>query len=116
MPMVPDMVERLTGRRPISHGNPELLVTRGAAYHAHLLSGEPVAHRKGPIGMKKSDMTSVLHSGIGVQTVVLNAAGDDIDYDSVAGGHVCGWRAMGQPGALLRGHSSAIVTSEEGAG
>jgi len=79
MPMIGDMIERVTGRRPLSHGNPELLVTRGAAYHAHLLGGDVILHPEGPCGLKKSDMTSVLHSGIGVQTVKLNAAGDDVE-------------------------------------
>jgi molecular chaperone DnaK len=42
MPMVREMVEAKMGRAPIQHGNPELLVTIGAAYYAHLLTGKPV--------------------------------------------------------------------------
>jgi molecular chaperone DnaK len=37
MPMVKKMIEGVTGRPPLTHKNPELLVTIGAAYWAHLL-------------------------------------------------------------------------------
>jgi len=42
MPMVREMIQRVTGREPLSHGNPDLLVSIGAAYWAHLLTGENV--------------------------------------------------------------------------
>jgi molecular chaperone DnaK len=42
MPMVKKMVEGVLGRPPLQHKNPELLVTIGAAYWAHLLSGAPI--------------------------------------------------------------------------
>ena len=38
MPMVQTMVEEVTGREPLRHGNPELLVSIGASYWAHLLN------------------------------------------------------------------------------
>jgi molecular chaperone DnaK len=38
MPMVREMVTRKMGREPIMHRNPNLLVTIGAAYWAHLLT------------------------------------------------------------------------------
>jgi molecular chaperone DnaK (HSP70) len=37
MPMVKQMVERVMGKPPFTHKNPELLVTMGAAYWAYLL-------------------------------------------------------------------------------
>jgi molecular chaperone DnaK (HSP70) len=37
MPMVKKMIEGVMGRPPLQHRNPELLVTIGAAYWAHLL-------------------------------------------------------------------------------
>jgi molecular chaperone DnaK len=37
MPMVKEMLKRVTGADPMQYGNPELLVTIGAAYYAHLL-------------------------------------------------------------------------------
>ncbi len=43
MPMVRSMIEGVTGRPPLQYRNPELLVTIGAAYWAHLLqSGHTV--------------------------------------------------------------------------
>jgi molecular chaperone DnaK len=39
MPMVRKMIEGVMGRPPLQHRNPELLVTIGAAYWAHLLTG-----------------------------------------------------------------------------
>ncbi len=42
MPMVPKMIEGVMGKPPFRHGNPELLVTMGAAYWAHLLAGDTV--------------------------------------------------------------------------
>jgi len=37
MPMVKEMLKRVSGKDPFMYGNPELLVTIGAAYYAHLL-------------------------------------------------------------------------------
>jgi len=37
MPMVAEMIQSVTGRKPLRHRNPELLVATGAAYWAHLL-------------------------------------------------------------------------------
>jgi molecular chaperone DnaK len=46
MPMVKKMIEGVMGKPPIQHRNPELLVTIGAAYWAHLLqSGNTVTTR-----------------------------------------------------------------------
>lgn len=42
MPMVEEMIQRLIGRPPLKHGNPELLVTMGAAYWAHVMRGGAV--------------------------------------------------------------------------
>ncbi len=39
MPMVRKMIEGVMGRPPRQYGNPELLVTIGAAYRGHLLDG-----------------------------------------------------------------------------
>ena len=38
MPIVKEMLKRITGTDPMQYGNPELLVTIGAAYYAHLLN------------------------------------------------------------------------------
>ncbi len=38
MPMVKNMLERVTGKKPIQYGNPDLLVTKGAAYFAYIES------------------------------------------------------------------------------
>lgn len=42
MPMVRKMIESVTGKPPLRHKNPNLLVTVGAAYWAHLLNGGKV--------------------------------------------------------------------------
>ena len=39
MPMVRQMIQAKIGKPPLQHGNPELLVTIGAAYWAYLLEG-----------------------------------------------------------------------------
>ena len=41
MPMVKAMLKRVLGRDPFFYGNPELLVTIGAAYYAYLLKAGP---------------------------------------------------------------------------
>ena len=55
MPMVREMIESVTGRPPLQHGNPELLVSKGAAYWAHLLEGKAVSGRsKKPDGQTEA--------------------------------------------------------------
>lgn len=46
MPMIKDCVTRIMGEEPLHHRNPELLVTTGAAYQAHLI-GPPKTRREG---------------------------------------------------------------------
>jgi molecular chaperone DnaK len=59
MPMVKKMIEGVTGKPPLVHRNPELLVTIGAAYWAHLLqegAGVPVLV-PGPQGPETKEVT-----------------------------------------------------------
>ena len=50
MPMVARMIEGLMGKPPFQHRNPELLVTIGAAYWAHLIQGKKSdPNRENPI-------------------------------------------------------------------
>lgn len=65
MPMVADMLTDLFGHKPIKYGNPDLLVTRGAAYYAHLKADGRV--KKGGVEVQMQDaLASVLGTGIGV--------------------------------------------------
>jgi len=75
MPMVRRMVETVMGRPPLQYKNPELLVTIGAAYWAHLLDGAanisvPVP---GPDGtLTNMDITAGLrdvYPAVGVQVL-----------------------------------------------
>ena len=50
MPMVRNMLERIVGKKPIQYGNPELLVTKGAAYFAYIESLNPVGQSGGSSG------------------------------------------------------------------
>ena len=59
MPMVRRMIQGITGKPPLQHGNPELLVTRGAAYWAHLLQADApvIVNIPGPQGPVPTPVT-----------------------------------------------------------
>lgn len=42
MPMVSEMIENVTGKPPMKYDNPDLLVSKGAAYWAHLIEGKTI--------------------------------------------------------------------------
>jgi len=79
MPMVKDCVMRLMGEPPLTHKNPNLLVTIGAAYRAYLL-GTP----EGPVPViQTGDKAIMLLPGggdtgkaIGVEVVEVDADGN----------------------------------------
>lgn len=54
MPMVRNMLERVIGKKPIQYGNPELLVTKGAAYFAFIESVDPASGPGGAVGEEGS--------------------------------------------------------------
>jgi molecular chaperone DnaK len=75
MPMVAKMVESVLGRPPLRHKNPELLVTVGAAYWAHLLKSgqtipvpvQTVSGQKETKQVKVGGLTDVTMDPIGVE-------------------------------------------------
>lgn len=84
MPMVRKMIERVTGKPPLQHGNPELLVTIGAAYWAHLMEAGQVivpVPKKGDgiqqeiIVVEPGGLTDVSVYAVGVEVVQYDAGG-----------------------------------------
>lgn len=75
MPMVTKMIRDVMGRKPVTHGNPELLVTRGAAYAAYVHTDEdaedsPPKTIETPGGVVVVEpMSSVVAETIGVETI-----------------------------------------------
>lgn len=66
MPMVRNMIKKVMGTRPMTHKNPELLVTVGAAYWAQLVTGEAVETEKGQVSIESGGLMDSAVSGIGV--------------------------------------------------
>jgi len=66
MPMVRNMIKRVVGRRPLSHEQPELLVTVGAAYWAQLATGDVVETSMGQVAVQAGGLRDLAASGIGV--------------------------------------------------
>jgi len=91
MPMVRKMIEGVTGRPPLQHRNPELLVTIGAAYWAHLLqSGStivvPVAKADGTVQKTKvavGGLTDTTLYSVGVEVLRADGQGGVKRYNSV---------------------------------
>jgi molecular chaperone DnaK len=86
MPMVRQMLTAKMGRAPLQHGNPNLLVTSGAAYKAHLLqSGATVvAEVPQPDGTRQrqdigiSEVLDIAAHAIGIG--VIQADGDGVPH------------------------------------
>jgi molecular chaperone DnaK len=80
MPMVKDSVTRLMGEPPLTHKNPNLLVTIGAAYRAYLLGtpdnpNPPIPMRDKAIVMLPTDMVDA-YKPIGVEVVEIDGSGN----------------------------------------
>ncbi len=75
MPMVKRMVEKVLGKPPFFHRNPELLVTIGAAYWAYLLQPDAVVQvntgggQQKPLSLPTSGLTDTSVYGIGVEVL-----------------------------------------------
>lgn len=78
MPMVKKMIEGVMGRPPLQHRNPELLVTVGAAYWAHLLTGAPIpvpvpqpggGHKTEDVRVDPGGLTDTAAYAIGVEVL-----------------------------------------------
>lgn len=104
MPMVREMIAAKMGKPPLQHGNPDLLVTIGAAYWAHML-GSAVPHgpdqqapppapvekkEAGPTGGTQTTKVEVLTTGltdtgnaVGVEVVRLDTQGKRARFNSV---------------------------------
>ena len=92
MPMVLNMVSQKMGKKPIRHGDPNLLVTIGAAYWAHLKTeGNTVdapiptsdGPKKGPIVVASGGITDVSTYAVGVETVRRDGEKGWTSYNSV---------------------------------
>jgi len=92
MPMVRTMIEGVMGRPPLVHRNPELLVTRGAAYWAHLLTGAsipvPVRQDDGKVETKQvtlnpKGITDISAYSIGVEVLRPDGQGGFASFNSV---------------------------------
>jgi molecular chaperone DnaK len=93
MPMVRKMIEGVLGRPPMQHRNPELLVTIGAAYWAHLLEEGsvvvvPVAKSDGtvektPVVVKPGGLSDQTLYAVGVEVLRYDAQGEIKHYNSV---------------------------------
>ena len=93
MPMVKKMIEGVTGRPPLQHRNPELLVTMGAAYWAHLLQegssiSVPVQAADGsvqtmPVSVSPGGLVDTSVYAIGVEALRRDGKGDYASFNSV---------------------------------
>jgi molecular chaperone DnaK len=73
MPAVGAMIEHTIGKPPLKYKNPDLLVTIGAAYYAHLLSHDKVAVRK-PGQVQRKEVTlgklvDIARQAVGVEVL-----------------------------------------------
>ncbi len=85
MPMVKSMIAGLTGRPPLVHRNPDLLVSIGAAYWAHLLregASVPVmvpdAQGRGQprqVSVQQRDLIEIAAYSVGVEVLRMDAQG-----------------------------------------
>ncbi len=88
MPMVKQMIERVMGKPPFTHKNPELLVTMGAAYWAYLLQEGatipvPGPGPDGPTDVKVISLTDAARYAIGVEVVRPDGQGGYKRFNSV---------------------------------
>lgn len=93
MPMVKRMIEGVLGRPPMQRKNPELLVTIGAAYRAHLLQPgtkiiTEVPKAEGgcevkPVGIAPGGITDIAAHSVGVEIVRPAGQGQWARFNSV---------------------------------
>lgn len=93
MPMVRQMIEGVMGRPPLQHRNPELLVTIGAAYWAHLQQegGTVPVIMRSDDGTTRTEAVRVEHGGlvdksvyaIGVEVLRPDGKGDFASFNAV---------------------------------
>ncbi|MEK9137722.1 MAG: Hsp70 family protein, partial [Bacteroidota bacterium] len=92
MPMVKKMIESVMGKPPLQHRNPELLVTIGAAYWAHLLQEDSSVsvHVLTPGGRVESKKVTVSPGGltdtgyaVGVEVLRPDAQGQMTKFNAV---------------------------------
>lgn len=73
MPKVAELIEELTGKPPLKYKNPDLLVTTGAAYYAHLIVNEKLVLRKAGTDekteLKIGSLIDMSNDAIGVEIV-----------------------------------------------
>lgn len=93
MPMVPRMIEKVMGKPPVRHRNPELLVTIGAAYWAHILtstdaivvkvpnsSGDPSEKK---VNIKESGLTDTISYSVGIEILRYDAQGQPMYVNDI---------------------------------
>ena len=98
MPMVREMIEEVMGRPPLEYGNPEFLVSNGAAYWAHLLQGGPIKRNVSTpdgdteeieVTVVSDDEGGLISVGdivpyaVGVEVLRLDSNGDMAPYNAV---------------------------------
>lgn len=89
MPMVETLLTAKMGRPPLKYGNPELLVTIGAAYRAHLLKEGTVIQKKeqGPDGTvnvpTRPVITDISQQAVGVEVLRPDGQGGHKSWNSV---------------------------------
>jgi molecular chaperone DnaK len=88
MPMVRKMIEDVMGKPPLQHGNPELLVTIGAAYWAHLIEGKSIPIPKPDEPEKKQDLivqglTDVSAYSVGIEVLEPNSQGGFVKVNRI---------------------------------
>lgn len=92
MPMVRKLIEAKMGRPPLQHGNPELLVTIGAAYQAHLLEGKaisrPIPDAAGnvnltPIQVQPGGISDTSFYSVGVEVLRPDSQGQLARFNSI---------------------------------
>ncbi|MGD2086295.1 MAG: Hsp70 family protein [Candidatus Aminicenantes bacterium] len=93
MPMVQECVTRVMGEEPLHHKNPDLLVARGAAYHAYLVSAptgeEETDNKSNKTIQTKDGAIKMLPGGgdignsIGVEVVIVDDTGNVTKQENV---------------------------------
>jgi molecular chaperone DnaK len=89
MPMVKRMVSKVLGKDPFTHRNPELLVTIGAAYWAHLLQPGTIiivpdgSGGKTNMSVPTSGLTDTSTYGIGVEVLRPDGKGGYQKYNAI---------------------------------
>jgi molecular chaperone DnaK len=91
MPMVRKMVEAVMGKPPLEYRNPELLVSIGAAYWAHLIEGDgtvvvPVKQPDGTMSdqdVSVKGLTDIALYAVGVEVLRPDAQGKETKFNRV---------------------------------